>query len=227
VVNGKKWTEASPARPGLLTWFPIYADVSRDGDLGYTTGPYEFRQSAGDKEAYHGYFMTIWKRQADGQWKAVLDQGISTPPPTVTAADLQFAAPARAAGKTDATAQPDSLMAIDREFAAAAARKGAAAAYTAYTADDLRLYRDGKFPFVGKSAARPAFSVAGTLVWQPAKADVSRASDLGYTYGMAQWKAPGAAKVEYSNYVRLWKRQVGGAWRVVLEVFAPCPPPAN
>jgi hypothetical protein len=226
-VNGKRWTEASPARPGLLTWFPIYADVSRDGDLGYTTGPYEFRRSADDKEVYHGYFMTIWKRQADGQWKAVLDQGISTPPPTATAADLQYGTPARAAGLTDATAQRDSLMTIDREFAVAAASKGAAAAYTAYTAAELRLYRDGKFPFVGKPAARSAFAVAGALAWQPAKADVSRTGDLGYTYGMAQWKAPGAAKVEYSNYVRLWKRQAGGAWRVVLEVFAPCPPPAN
>src|SRR5436853_3401498 len=51
-VNGKQWTEASPARPGLLTWFPIYADVSRDGDLGYTSGPYELRQGAGAKDVY-------------------------------------------------------------------------------------------------------------------------------------------------------------------------------
>src|SRR5262249_26998804 len=56
-VNGKQWTEASPARPGLLTWFPVYADVSRDGDLGYTTGPYEFRQSPDAKAANYGYYM--------------------------------------------------------------------------------------------------------------------------------------------------------------------------
>lgn len=227
-VNGKQWTEARPARPGLLTWFPIYADVSRDGDLGYTTGPYEFRQSAGDKAIDQGYFMTIWKRQADGEWKAVLDQGISTPPSTAAPADLKFAAPASAAGKTAAAAALlDSLLSVDREFATAAARQGAAAAYAIYTADDLRLYRDGKFPFVGKPAARPVFAAAGALAWQPAKADVSRSGDLGYTYGLAQWKASGEAKVEYANYVRLWKRQADGAWRVVLEVFAPCPPPAN
>jgi ketosteroid isomerase-like protein len=226
-VNGKQWTEGRPDRPGLLTWFPTYADVSRDGDLGYTTGPYEFRQSAGDKAINYGYFMTVWKRQADGQWKAVLDQGVSTPPPTGAPADLQFAAPAAPAGKTAASVPPDSLLGLDREFAAAAASKGAAAAYATYAADDLRLYRDGRFPLVGKPAARPIFSAGGALAWQPAKADVSRSGDLGYTYGLAQWKASQEAKAEYANYVRLWKRQADGQWRVVLEVFAPCPPPAH
>src|ERR1041384_3834411 len=71
-VNGKRWTEASPARPGLLTWFPIYADVSRDGDLGYTTGPSGFRRSAEAKEIYTGYYMTIWKRQGGGRGKAAM-----------------------------------------------------------------------------------------------------------------------------------------------------------
>jgi hypothetical protein len=42
-INGKKfWTERQP-RKGLLSWEPIFADVSRAGDLGYTTGPWEFR----------------------------------------------------------------------------------------------------------------------------------------------------------------------------------------
>jgi ketosteroid isomerase-like protein len=210
-----------------LTWFPIYADVSRDGDLGYTTGPFEFRQNAGDKPARTGYYMTIWKRQADGQWKAVIDQGIGTPPPTATAADLQFGAPAPAPDKAAAPAPPDALLNSDREFALAATKQGAGAAYSVYAADELRLYRDGQFPLVGKAAARSIFAVAGNLSWQPAKAEVARSGDLGYTYGLAVWKAPDAAKVDYFNYVRLWKRQADGAWRVVFEVFNPCPPPAG
>src|SRR5438445_12643638 len=47
-VPGKKWMQDHPAPPGLLTWEPIFADISRSGDLGYTTGPWEFRKNGPD-----------------------------------------------------------------------------------------------------------------------------------------------------------------------------------
>jgi hypothetical protein len=37
------WSKRNPAPNGLLTWWPVYADVSRAGDMGWTTGPWEFR----------------------------------------------------------------------------------------------------------------------------------------------------------------------------------------
>ena len=226
-VDGKQWTEASPARPGLLSWFPLYADVSRGGDLGYTTGPYEFRRSAGDKEAQHGYYMTIWKRQPARPWKAVLDQGVTNPrPPAEQGAVLQFGAPGRGPASPGAGLQ-ESLMSVDRDFAAASRKQGTAAAYQIYTAADLRLYREGKLPFVGREAARSVVAEEDTLRWQPAKADSSLAGDLGYTYGSAELGAPGAEKIATFNYVRIWKRQVDGEWRVVLEVLSPCPPPGK
>ena len=66
---------------------------------------------------------------------------------------------------------------------------------------------------------------AGVLKWRPAKSDVSKAGDLGYTYGIAEFKTQGGAKTEYFNYVRIWKRQTQGEWKVVLDAFNPCPPP--
>src|SRR6266850_8025432 len=46
-VLGKKWMQEhplppSPARP-VLSWQPIFAAVSGAGDLGYTTGPWQFK----------------------------------------------------------------------------------------------------------------------------------------------------------------------------------------
>src|SRR5436305_565275 len=38
-VNGKEWLRGHPAQPGLLSWFPVYSEVSLAGDLGYNTGP--------------------------------------------------------------------------------------------------------------------------------------------------------------------------------------------
>src|ERR1043166_776999 len=47
-VNGKKyWTERQP-RKGLLSWEPAFGAVSGAGDLGYTTGPWEFRPNGPD-----------------------------------------------------------------------------------------------------------------------------------------------------------------------------------
>src|SRR5688572_10675926 len=39
-VLARPWTEERPGPPGLLTWFPVKADIARSGDLGYTTGPW-------------------------------------------------------------------------------------------------------------------------------------------------------------------------------------------
>src|SRR5689334_23207042 len=78
-VNGKQfWGQRQP-RKGLLSWEPVFADVSRSGDLGYTTGPWEFRPNGPDDQPVaFGQYFTIWKKQRDGSWKAVFDRGVST-----------------------------------------------------------------------------------------------------------------------------------------------------
>src|SRR5438105_4415169 len=78
-VNGKKFWSERPSRKGLLSWEPVFADVSRAGDLGYTTGPWEFRPNGpNDKPVAFGEYFTIWKKQRNNSWKAVLDRGVST-----------------------------------------------------------------------------------------------------------------------------------------------------
>src|SRR5437016_5518234 len=46
-VLGKKWMQEHPlpasTTRSLLSWQPIFAAVSRAGDLGYTTGPWQFK----------------------------------------------------------------------------------------------------------------------------------------------------------------------------------------
>jgi ketosteroid isomerase-like protein len=69
---------------GVLTWKPAGAETSRSGDLGYTWGAYEFSVTGPDgrPQTSYGKYVTIWKKQADGSWKVVLDTGNSSPPPT-------------------------------------------------------------------------------------------------------------------------------------------------
>src|SRR5438552_11925803 len=56
-VNGKQFWQARTPRKGLLSWEPIFADVSLAGDMGYTTVPSEFRPIvAGVKPAGCGQY---------------------------------------------------------------------------------------------------------------------------------------------------------------------------
>ncbi len=57
-----------------LSWEPEGAYVAASGDLGYTYGTYTI--SAGEKRS-RGTYVTIWKKDARGTWKYVLDSGNS------------------------------------------------------------------------------------------------------------------------------------------------------
>lgn len=64
-----------------LTWVPSEAQASQQGDLGYTWGRYEYsdRTASGKAVVETGTYVTIWRRQADGSWKVVLDGGEPDP----------------------------------------------------------------------------------------------------------------------------------------------------
>jgi ketosteroid isomerase-like protein len=224
-VNGKKfWTERQP-RKGLLSWEPIFADVSRAGDLGYTTGPWEFRPNgADDKPVAFGQYFTIWKKQSDGSWKFVLDRGVSSEKPFATKLllfplndeDSTFS------GKVDLEGVRSTLMKLEKEFSERSVKKGVQDPFDFYLADDGRLLRENVAPAVGKNASLSLVSARqGTLSWQVTAADVSTSGDLGYTYGVFELKS-GTAAPERGSYVRVWKRQ-NGKWKVVMDIMSPDP----
>ena len=69
------------AMPGFaLSWTPTKAEVSAAGDIGYTVGTYQ-SSVAGVSEK--GKYVTTWKKQTDGAWKAVEDIfNADAPPPS-------------------------------------------------------------------------------------------------------------------------------------------------
>lgn len=66
------------ATPGYtLTWEPDMGGMSAAGDFGWTSGRYESRQAGPEGDlATFGRYLTIWERQPDATWKAVLDTGV-------------------------------------------------------------------------------------------------------------------------------------------------------
>ena len=236
-VNGKQvWRERAPVQ-SLLTWQPVYADVSDAGDLGYTTGPWEFRQKRTDQQAAaHGHFFTVWKKQQDGTWKAALDLGISHPAPAVSLAATDFSAikftpTKKKSRKIKVEDERSVLLNADREFAQSSVTRGTLKAFLSYLTKDARLMRPDNFPIIGLEKIRAALSPTahpGILSWQPTFADVSRSGDLGYTYGTYERKENATSNTasESGNYVRIWRREADGTWKVALDLLNPVPPRA-
>jgi ketosteroid isomerase-like protein len=61
-----------------IAWKPTKAEASISGDMGYTFGNWQY--TAKDTVLYGNYY-TIWKKQADGTWKFIIDGGNNTPKP--------------------------------------------------------------------------------------------------------------------------------------------------
>ncbi len=71
-----RYLARQPDTTFILTWKPLFADVSSSADLGYTYGIYTLKSKT-DTSQYlgEGLYLSIWKRQKDGTWKFVLDTG--------------------------------------------------------------------------------------------------------------------------------------------------------
>ena len=211
-VNGKKWMIEHPVPPSdkkpLLAWQPSFAGMSASGDMGFTTGPWEFKEDIkNDKPAGYGHFVTVWKKQTDGSWKFVVDLGIShtqsggpqalwTPP---TAKEISFK-------PVDQAKEREALLERDRSYA------------LSYFSPDVRLYREGNLPFISVEAATKALAnPKGQFTWQPISGDVSRAGDLGYTHGTYEVTDDAKKVIERGSYVHIWKKQ-NGKWLAVMDV---------
>ena len=67
-----------------LVWEPDTAVISVSGDIGYTIGRSQVRQTNADGTVTirsTGRYLTIWRRQPDGSWKVELDTGNTDPKP--------------------------------------------------------------------------------------------------------------------------------------------------
>jgi ketosteroid isomerase-like protein len=230
-VPGRRGYEAAPDNsPALLTWEPAYAEVAVDGDLGYTTGPYELRDKSkpGDPARY-GHYVSLWQKQSSGLWKVVVDVGISHPQPGFKPLEVmtrkESGRPKRLV-KVDKFAELNQLLKVEADFSAQAAADGVVAAYGAFACEDIRFYRDGSPPVSGIDSLRRGSSwISRSINWEPMDGDVSRFGTLGFIFGTASENrvaANGGAAL--SSYLRIWRKTPDGQWKIALDLAVPIPP---
>jgi ketosteroid isomerase-like protein len=95
----------------LAAWRPIKVEVARSGDLAYLIAAFELRfgDARGALVSDRGRRIEIWRRQADGAWKCIvdtwnLDEPVAAPPAVPPAQDTL-----PAAGLAAPLAQPPPL----------------------------------------------------------------------------------------------------------------------
>jgi ketosteroid isomerase-like protein len=229
-VPGRKvYEDMPPATGAVLTWSPEFAEVSAGGDIGYTTGPY----MAGDRSkpgtpAAYGHYVSVWERQANREWKVSLDAGIRHPqsgPAVKTVATLPAGYKRWRGPRIDRDAERTLLLQEEAGFAQTARAEGLSEAYLTYAADDVRFCRDGALPVTGKAALlKLVSSSVRKYSWGPVDAVVSSTGDIGYVFGGSEGvSADKNVPFETSSYLRIWRKLVGGQWRIVLDLAVPVP----
>lgn len=254
-IRGRDSWEQRTSPPGTLAWEPSFAEIAAAGDLGYTTGPWEYRAPADKNQpSSYGHFVSVWRRSGSGEWRVALDIGIGhdRSEPGVgsgafTAGPLHpepeprshggvsfgmgfggrgFGVGARTGyGGDDRLSEyadmldVRSLAAADREYGWRIEHRGVMDACQRMVAKDARYYREGSPPTVGTAAAQEILEKrGGRVTWLPAAQRASASGDLGYTYGLLEWRAQPKAAPDTSAFVHIWRRMPGQKWQLVLDI---------
>ena len=152
-VNCLEFFKAQKPSPAALYWNPTFIDVSSNGALAHSTGNSIYKpKGKDDATAYYGEYATVWQRQPDGSYKAVLDLGISHPEQNT---ETKWTSPADT-GK-ELNEKKFSAADTSTAFFEMSAKQGLVKAYKDYFAEDVRVLRDGKMPLIGKEAALAGF----------------------------------------------------------------------
>jgi ketosteroid isomerase-like protein len=229
--NGREFMTSLPPSPATLAWQPAFAEVAAAGDLGFTTGPWEFRPPPDSTGAppdsasiAHGTFASVWSRRADGVWRVAVDIGAAHARPeggglanVTLATGPDHAWAARGPGRR----APSDLGAVDKAYRDDAVRNGATA-LIAWGADDLRMLSEGEATISGRAAVQAALAQRAPLAdLKPLGVRISKSDDLGCTYGLLE---RGGEPPDSSVYVHVWRRERDGAWRLALMVENPVRP---
>lgn len=70
------------APASLLSWEPQFAEAAKSGEFGYTWGLWAWRADRASKTPDStGKYVTIWRRDAQGRWRGVIDLGVTDAEP--------------------------------------------------------------------------------------------------------------------------------------------------
>lgn len=237
-VNGVNYFKSIEGIPGQLTWEPVYADVSNDQTLGYTTGPFEYKiDQNGETVVNYGQYVSIWVKPKK-KWELMVDLGIShdkqgfapqfeyNNPMTfgMKRATLDFIA------EEQQKHSMEILKATDDLYCTALNEGKIENSYKEFLSNGVRLLRNNNFPVLGKTNSIEFLNKQeAEFQYKADRAYSAPSRDLGYTTGTGSIisTVKGKKVTQNVNYVRIWRKENSGFWRVVVDIEAPIPADSN
>ena len=134
-------------------------------------------------------------------------------------------APDPAANRGGDTPDPAVLMDADRQFAADVA-EGGAEAWADWFAEDGAMIQAGAGEIRGRTAIREAVGYLDqpgvALRWEPTRAEIAASGDLGWTTGSYTFRSgPDEPVSGRGRYVSIWRKELDGGWKVVMDLGNP------
>jgi ketosteroid isomerase-like protein len=220
VVNGREaWKKRAPS-PALLTWNPIWIEVSSNGALAYSIGNAIYRgKGKDDTELGYNHYLSIWSRQPNGEYRAVMDTGVSHEKPA--SMPTEWKSPVVSGNTKLQNSAGDHAI----NFYAAVESAGAVKAYKSFLAEDGFILREGSTPFVGKAAIAQLDKNKSTMKFAKRKTFIE-AGDIAWVSAGYTVLDKTGKEIEKGNFVQVWKLR-GGKWVIAADILKPLPKPSN
>jgi hypothetical protein len=197
-----------------VNWEPSYAKISKNGDFGFTTGPYELKV---DGVLHYGHYLSIWTN-FNKRWKLLLDAGIEHQKPEKSLRK-EFYEPIdnkypRLLGPQKIQMREDIVFNTDILLGKSLKKSGNKTLPEFYD-QNVRLYFPGNFPILGEVATLE-FIKQNKFNIQCNPISVGRAlsGDLAYTYGNAE------INNDKYYYVRVWEMDnISKKWNIIIDLY--------
>jgi ketosteroid isomerase-like protein len=226
-VNGKELYTTDKDSSSRLFWGPDYAEVSGYGDLGFTSGPWEYSANKSDSPIAFGHFVSIWHKTDEKTWKLLIDVGVPHKKLDVNIKNVawhQNDPEIKDLPYNKFIGEKNKLLETEHSFSNEALEKGFPAAFSNFVSDNVRVLRRGLFPMTDKNEIKEALSKEDRKCsWEPIESNIALSGDLGYTYGYIQYKKENDDKVknDSSSYVRIWRKVQDGNFKIALDIVLP------
>ncbi|WP_421938332.1 DUF4440 domain-containing protein [Pedobacter sp.] len=218
-VNAKTFYASQTKEETDLTWEPNLAKVSRSGDLGFTTGPYEI----GGTEKKYGQYLSIWKPE-NGRWKLAMDLGTTSNKPLAKTTP-KFVEPKdhvapKFLNEKEIKAGRDIILTTEKTLNTMLKTHGIAA-FGGFLTNDARLLFPGNEAIDGKGKILSFFNgMVSKVNLKTTGVDKAIGSDLAYTYGIATIDYKADLRESF-NYVFVYEKAADASWNLIVQAFVP------